>query len=248
MEAREVPLKVTAARFVHSVAALAGSEVGRTATFLFAALVALLCVTTGLNVLNSFVGRNFMSAIANRSEQEFIRQAVFYLGVFAASTFVTVIARFAEERLGLLWRGWLTRRAVRLYLANATYDRLTATDELANPDQRIAEDVKAFTGTTLSFVLMLLNSVLTIVAFSDVLWTISPALFFVAVLYAVIGSYMMIRLGRPLVRLNYDQLDKEAGFRSALIHVRQNAEAIRLSRSEAALSRSLLDRLGALVA
>ena len=149
----------------------------------------------GLNVVNSYVGRNFMTAIADRNKAEFVRQAMFYIGVFAASTVVAVVARFTEERLGLLWREFLTRRAVKLYLADGTYYRLDASGELANPDQRIAEDVRAFTVTTLSFVLMLLNSSFTIVAFSGVLWSISPLLFIVAVLYAACGSLLTIVLG-----------------------------------------------------
>lgn len=147
-----------------------------------------------------------------------------------------------------MWRGWLTGRAVDLYLANGAYHRLGATGEIANPDQSIAEDVKVYTVTTLSFVLMLLNSSFTIVAFSEVLWTISPLLFIVAVLYAALGSYVTITVGRPLVRLNYDQLDKEAGFRFGLVLVRENAEAIRLSHSEGGQRRYLLDRLDSLVA
>ena len=94
---------------------------------------------------------------------------------------------------------------------------------------------------------MVLNSSFTIVAFSGVLWLISPLLFMVAVLYAAGGSLMTILLGRTLVRLDYDQLDKEANFRAGLIHVRENAEAIRLAGGEARLGERLLDRLGALV-
>src|SRR5271166_1603391 len=95
---------------------------------------------------------------------------------------------------------------------------------------------------------MALNSAFTIVAFSDVLWTISPLLFGVAVLYAAGGSLFTIVLGRPLIRLNYDQLDNEAGFRSRLIHVRDNAETIRLTRGEESQMAELLDRLDDLVA
>jgi putative ATP-binding cassette transporter len=161
---------------------------------------------------------------------------------------VAVIARFTEERLALLWREFLTRRAVTQYFANGTYYRLDAAGELGNPDQRIAEDVRAFTVTTLSFVLMVLNSSFTVVAFAGVLWSISPLLFIVAVLYAACGSSLTIALGRPLVTLNYNQLDKEANFRSALLHVRENAEAIRLARREERLTDRLLRRLEELVA
>ncbi len=59
---------------------------------------------------------------------------------------------------------------------------------------------------------------------------------------------MTFLLGRPLIKLNYDQLDKEASFRSALIHIRENAEAIILARREDAQSARLLDRLDTLIA
>ncbi|TSD83114.1 ABC transporter ATP-binding protein/permease [Mycobacterium sp. KBS0706] len=247
MDREKVQYKTIAARFIRAVRNFFGSEVGWKAKLIFAGLVALLCAVNGLNVANSFVGRNFMTAIADRDRAEFIRQALFYVGVFAASTIVAVIARFAEERLGLLWREFVTRRAVTLYLADRTYYRLNESGELANPDQRISEDVRAFTVTTLSFVLMALNSSFTILAFSGVLWSITPVLFIVAVLYAACGSSVAIMLGRPLITLNYNQLDKEASFRSGLIQVRENAESIMLERHEPRQAARLLHRLDDLV-
>jgi vitamin B12/bleomycin/antimicrobial peptide transport system ATP-binding/permease protein len=109
VDTQNIPLKITAMRFVRAVKNLMDSEAGRTAKLMFAGLVALLCGVNGLNVVNSYVGRNFMTAIADRNMAEFAQQAVFYIGVFAASTVVAVIARFTEERLGLLWREFLTR-------------------------------------------------------------------------------------------------------------------------------------------
>jgi putative ATP-binding cassette transporter len=248
MDNQKIPHKITMARFVRAVRHFAASEEGWKAKWMFAGLIALLFGINGMNVVNSYVGRDFMTAIADRNKAEFIRQAMFYIGVFAASTLILVVARFTEERLGLLWRQFVTQQAVTRYLADGTYYRLNASGELENPDQRIAEDVRAFTVTTLSFVLMLLNSSFTMVAFSGVLWSISPLLFIVAVLYAACGSYLTIMLGRPLVRLNYDQLDKEANFRSSLIHVRENTEAIMLARREERLEARLRQRLDALVA
>jgi vitamin B12/bleomycin/antimicrobial peptide transport system ATP-binding/permease protein len=126
------PLKETAARFAQEVSRLANSEVGWKAKWMLAALLALLCAANGLNVLNSYVGRNFITAIAERHMAEFVRQAMFYVAVFAGCTAVAVIAHFLEERLGLLWRDNLTRRTVRLYLANGAYNRLASSGELAN--------------------------------------------------------------------------------------------------------------------
>ncbi|MDW6021011.1 SbmA/BacA-like family transporter [Mesorhizobium sp. BAC0120] len=248
MDRQRVPLKVTWARFVRAVRNFASSEVGGRAKFMAGGLFALLCGLSGLNVVNSYVGRNFMTAIADRQTDAFIRLAILYLGVFAALTLVGVFARFAEERLALLWREFITRRAVTVYLADGTYYRLDASGQLTHPDQRMADDVRTFTITTLSFVLMVFNSSLTVLTFSGVLWSINPLLFVVAVLYAACGSYLTIALGRPLINLNYDQLDKEASFRSGLIHVRESAEPILLARDEERQKGLLLTRLEDLVA
>ena len=161
---------------------------------MFAALLVLLCAANVLIVTNSYVGRDFMTAIAERRQAEFARQAMFYLAVFAASTAVTVIARFLEERLGLLWRENLTRRTVNLYLKGA-YCHLGVSGELPNPDQRIAEDIRAFTVSTLSFVLMAFNSSLTIITFSGVMLSISPVLTAATVVYAAFGSCVTFLLG-----------------------------------------------------
>lgn len=248
MSADKTPFQTTARRLLHAVKIFAASNFGWKAKWMFAALVGLLCGANALNVVNSFVGRNFMTAIADRDRTQFAEQAVFYIGVFAASSVVAALARFFEERLGLLWRDFLTRRAVSLYLSDDAYYQLETTGKLAHPDQRIAEDMRAFTGTTLSFVLMALNSSLTILAFSGVLWSISPILFIIAVLYAACGSYFIIRLGRPLIALNSDQLDKEASFRGGLIHLRENAEPIMMGGHEKFQEGRLSDQLDALIA
>ena len=207
----------TRRRFVRVVRDFLTSEVRWRARGLLAILIAFALAVNGLNVVNSYVGRDFMTAIAHRDLTGFIQQAVLYIGVFAASTAVAVLYRFTEERLGLFWRVWLTQRITRRYLTDRTCLWLKESATVANPDQRIADDVRAFTTTTLSFTLMFLNGTLAILSFSGVLWTISPLLFGVAVGYAAIGTLTAIYLGRPLVGLNYRQSDQEANFRADLI-------------------------------
>ncbi|QXP82640.1 ABC transporter ATP-binding protein/permease [Methylococcus sp. Mc7] len=240
--------RLTWVRFARVVKAFSASEVGGRGMAMFVLLIVLLLGINGLNVVSSYVGRDFMTAIADRHKSEFVRQTLLYLGVFGASTVVAVIYRFVEERLGLLWREWQTRRLVNFYLGHRTYYRLKVNGEVENPDQRIADDVRALTVTTLSFVLMVLNGSITVVAFSGVMWSISPLLFAVTILYAAAGTLAKIALGRPLVGLNYTQLDKEADFRSGLIHVRENAESIALFRHEDRLRGGLFRRLEALTA
>jgi len=244
MNAFQFPIDRTIiARFVEMMRALLKSEVGGKAKALFIVLILFLFGINALNVLNSYVGRDFMTAIEHKNMSGFLRYALLYVGVFAASTVTAVLYRYAEERLGLIWRKWLTDRAVTRYLDKNTYFRLHDAGDLPNPDQRIAEDIRSLTSTTLSFVLLFLNASFTVVAFSGVMWTISPLLFAVAVAYAALGSFFTIYLGKPLVRLNYDQLDKEANFRARLLHVGENAASIALLRREGRLKARLLDRL-----
>jgi vitamin B12/bleomycin/antimicrobial peptide transport system ATP-binding/permease protein len=239
-------IRTTWKRFCSIIWTLARSEQGPKAILFAATLVVLMFAINGLNVLNSYVGRDFMSAIENKNMSVFERQALYYVGVFLASSAVLVFYRFTEERLGILWRVEMTRRLTDAYLSERTYYRLDSATGIANPDQRISDDVRAFTTTTLSFLLLLVNGTLTAVSFSAVLWRISPFLFGVAVSYAVCGSVLTILLGKPLIRLNYNQLDMEANFRADLIHVRENSESIALAHREGRFKARLRKRLDAL--
>src|SRR5262245_44290882 len=130
----------TGERFLGVVKRFLTSEVRWRALGLFALLIGLLFAMSGLNVVNSYVGRDFMTAISGRDRAGFVRQAVLYLGVFAASTVVAVFQPFAEQRLGLLWRAWGTARLLTRYLADRPYYAIKETAAVDNPDQRIAED------------------------------------------------------------------------------------------------------------
>jgi len=221
-------------------------QVGTKAKWRFATLALFLLGINILNVINSYVGRDFMTAIENRKFDEFVRMALIYVGVFAASTLVSVLYSFTEQRLGLLWRFWATRETILNYANHRVYYRLKKQGKIGNPDQRIADDIHTYCTTTLSFMLILLNASLTVIAFSGVMWTISPLLFVVSVLYAAVGTFMTVVLGRPLVQLNYDQLDKEANLRGALIYLRGNAESVAVSRREGHLIQLNLKYLGEL--
>ena len=233
-------------RFVAVVKLFVSSDVGHKAMLLSAGLIGLMLAVNGFNVVSSYVGRDFMTATAERNQSAFIWKGLLYIGVFAVSTVVTVLHRYAEDNLGMLFREWLTKRLTNAYLDNRAYYRLKTGEEINNPDERIADDVRTYTVTTLSIVLMLLNAGLTVILFSGVLWTISPPLFLIAIIYALFGSYFAIKFGRPLVGLNSKQLDKEADFRATLIHVRENAESIALTRREGRLLARLLGRVEAL--
>lgn len=223
------------------------SRVRTRARLLLAGLLVFMLVINGMNVLNSYVGRDFFSAIEARDQAGFVRQAWLYVAVFAASTVVAMLFRYCEERLALLWREWQTQRVIRGYLDKHIYLHLKETGAITNADQRMTEDIRALTTTSLSFLLMILNGTFTTISFSGVLWSISPVLFAVAVVYAIAGSCLTFWLGRPLIQLNYQQSDREADFRSELIYVHQNAEGLAFTRDESRMKERLAARVDQLV-
>jgi putative ATP-binding cassette transporter len=223
-------------------------RMGARARLLIIGLISLMLAINGLNVINSYVGRDFMTAIADHDRAGFSKEALRLIGVFALLTFASVMSRYCEESMGLLWRKWMTWRLFELYADHQVFLRLDQTGSVENPDQRIAEDVRNFTTTTISFILMLSNALLTVIAFSGVLISISPLLFGVAIGYALIGTWLTIRLGKPLIKLNYNQLDKEAAFRAALIHLRENGDLITLARRKDLWVGRTWDRLADLAA
>ncbi len=189
-----------------------------------AVIVALLLAVNALNVANSYVGRNFMTAISERQPEQYFRFSLLYLVVFAASALAGVGGQFAQDRLALTWREWLTGHLIDRYLTDHTFDWISTKRGIDNPDQRIAEDVRTFTSTLLSFTVMMVNAVLTTLAFAGVLWSIAPMLLLTGVVYAMVGSLVTVGLGYRLVGLNNVQLKREADLRHALIHLREHLD------------------------
>jgi putative ATP-binding cassette transporter len=242
------PSRPSWSRFLRIARPYFTSESKWPALGLLATLLALLLAMSGLNVVNSYVGRDFMTSIADRETHLVYKLALIYLAVFAASTAVGALQRFVELLLGLRWREWLTRDFIHRYLSHRAYYWLTSHADLDNPDQRISEDVRTFTTTTLSFLILVSQSIITALAFFGVLWSITPWLCLTAVLYPIVGTALIVLVGRRLVWLNHLQLKKEADFRFELVDVRENAQSVALVQAERREESRLGNRLAALVA
>lgn len=186
----------------------------------------------GLNLLMSYVSRDFMTALTLKEKSEFFHHLYRYLGMFALATPVIVFYQFTEQRFGLIWRRWLTQKVLVMYFSNRSYYRITMDERIDNPDQRIEEDIRTFTSLSLSFYIILFNSFITLCTFIHVLWTISIPLTVVALIYPLVGTCATYFLGRPLIGLNFEQLKREADFRYKLVNVRDNAESIAFYRGE----------------
>ena len=197
-------------------------------------VVLCLLAYTGLSVVLNNKRGVLISALSAQDEPRFWQTVIIFLGVLVIYAPLLAGYTYLRDRLSLQWRKWLTHRFVDNYFRDRAYYNLHISEiEIDNPDQRIAEDVRSFTQESLTFLLRLVESVLSTIAFSSVLWGISKPLVFFLVLYALIGTVVTSAVfGKPLVRLNFEQLKKEANLRFSLVRIRENAEAIAFYQGE----------------
>ncbi|MEQ9234632.1 ABC transporter ATP-binding protein/permease [Coleofasciculus sp. E2-BRE-01] len=201
---------------------------------LLLSVVLFLLAYTGLSVLLNNKRGVLISALSAQDEARFWQTVIIFIGVLVIYAPLLAGYTYLRDRLSLQWRKWLTHRFVDNYFRDRAYYNLhIGTTEIDNPDQRIAEDVRSFTQESLTFLLVLVESVLSVIAFSSVLWGISKPLVFFLVLYALIGTLVTTFVfGKPLVRLNFEQLKREANLRFSLVRIRENAEAIAFYQGE----------------
>lgn len=208
------------------------SEVRWKARGLLALLLALSVSIKAFDVVMSYIGRDFMTALSLREQDKFMTNLYYYLIAFGVAIPLSVFYRYTEERLALIWRRWFTHHTLESYFANKAYYRLGWYKKIDNPDQRIEEDIRSFTATSLSLFLIFLQSGIALFAFVGVLSSISWTLTVTAIGYAAVGSVVTFFLGRPLINLNFEQLRREADYRYKLIKVRDNSESIAFYRGE----------------
>lgn len=240
-------LKVTCRQFWAICRAFFASERRKKARGFLITLVALSFLVAAVQVLMSYANRDFMTAITKKDEAGYWKSLSWFLATLGLAVPIGVYYRWMEERLALFWREWMAQHLIKRYFFNRAYYKLRGSESIDNPDQRISEDVRNFTMVSLSFLLILLNSTVTLIAFISVLWSISITLVVVLFAYAAGGTAMSILIGRRLVGLYYHQYQKEADFRYGLVRVRDNAESIAFYRGEKREHLDLVKRLDSAV-
>jgi len=215
-------------------------------------LLAVVLLTLGmvyLTVLLNQWNNTFYSALQDKDLVAFRGQlfrVTWLIGIFI---FLAVYQAYLNQMLEIRWRRWLNDRYLRAWLADGAYYRMQlVARETDNPDQRIAEDVHLLAAHTLGLFTGGLRAIVTLVTFVAILWglsgtltvpvgvfsiTIPGSMVWVAVLYAIVGTWLTDWLGRPLVRLNFDRQRYEADYRFSLVRFRENTEGVALYRGEA---------------
>src|SRR5271157_4459774 len=217
----------------------------------------LLVAVITLNLGNVYISvqinewnKAFYNALQAFNRGEMFRQLGIFciLVVFAIS--MSVYALYFNQLLQVRWRRWLTRKYLDAWLADRAYYQLQLGFTTDNPDQRISEDLNQFTTYVLSLSVGLISSAASLVSFLVILWGLSgsadiqlgkwgvlhiPAyLVWAALLYAGIGTWLTVKIGRPLVPLNFARQQFEADFRFSLMRFGENAESVALQGGEPA--------------
>jgi len=215
-----------------------------------------------INVLLNQWNNAFYNALQDKNFTVFWSQLVRFTWLAALFIVAAVYQIYLNQMLQIRWRRWLTERYLGAWLADGAYYRMQLTAaETDNPDQRIAEDLRLFVGATLTLGIGGMRAVVTLVAFLGILWglsgsitvpigsgwTIPGYMVWAALLYAIVGTWLTNLIGRPLVRLNFDQQRYEADFRFSLVRFRENAEGVALYRGEADELRNFRERFGEVV-
>jgi putative ATP-binding cassette transporter len=217
---------------------------------LLLAIITLNLGTVYITVLINQWNNAFYDALQELNFQKFFQQMGVFTVLATIYIIIAVYSLYLTQMLQIRWRRWLTRRFLGSWLSNRTYYRMQFAPKTDNPDQRISEDLDQFTSYALRLSLGLFTSVVTLGSFIVILWGLSgPAaiplgswgvlhipgyLVWAALIYAGIGTWLTVKIGRPLVGLNFAQQRFEADFRFSLMRVRENAESVAFYEGESA--------------
>ena len=221
---------------------------------LLAAIVVLNLASVYMLVLLNDWNRVFYDALQNKDQAVFWQQLGRFTYLAFALIIIAVYKFYLTQLLEVRWRAWMTADTLKRWLSDHAFYSLElarfsgkpeATSD--NPDQRIQEDINLFTSYTVSLSMGLLNAVVTLVSFVGILWGLSGSFSFalggssysipgymvwMALLYCIAGSLITHFIGRPQIKLNFEQQRYEADFRHHMVRVREYSESIALDKGE----------------
>lgn len=215
-------------------------------------------------------------AVRNSGVDGFWKSILIFVGLLVADISRTVADLYLMQHFIIRWRVWLTDHLTGDWLGDRAYyrNRFVAAFggvPIDNPDQRIQQDIDVFTtgtgpetntftvGTAQTLFFGTVNSVLSVVAFTPILWnlagplslfgvTIPKALFWLALLWVAMTTVVAFWIGKPIIRLTFRNELTNAAFRYALVRIRDAAEAVSLYRGEDTERRALSERFGRIIA
>ncbi|HEV3349192.1 MAG TPA: ABC transporter ATP-binding protein/permease [Methylomirabilota bacterium] len=225
-------------------------------------VVALNLFIVYINVLLSKWYNLFYNSLQDKDVGSFRSLLIRFSWLAGLYIVAAVYQIYLNQMLQIRWRRWLTDRYLGAWLTDGAYYRMQLTSgETDNPDQRISDDLRLFVTGALTLGIGGMRAVVTLVSFLGILWGLSGSvtlpigsgvtlpgyMVWAALAYAIAGTWLTNLIGRPLVRLNFNQQRYEADFRFNLVRFRENTEGVALYGGEADEMRNFRERFGAVV-
>ncbi len=195
-------------------------------------LILMIILMSGINAFKTYISKWAINALTNKNKKEFynvIFLAVISLGISAP---IVALKLYYQNKLSLFWRKWFNLNILKRYFDHAAYYKMSLYSDVDNPDQRIAEDLNNFVQQSANFFSIFLLSIISILTYIGVLGSISLYLVASVIVYATIGTVIIVWLSRKLVLLNFRNIRYQANYRYNLVHVRDNIESIAFYQGE----------------
>jgi vitamin B12/bleomycin/antimicrobial peptide transport system ATP-binding/permease protein len=239
------------------------SSAAKMGVVLLALAVVLELATVYGSVLVARTQAAVIDVLQERNVAAFLGALGLQVGAMLATIFAATFRLYVRQMLEVRWRRRMTAEYLRRWMTPEAYWQTELHGEaMDNPDQRIAEDIRSYVASALGLSLSLLSSLVTLVSFGGMLWTLSRGwpltlphldvyvpglLMWVALAYSLFALWITHLVGRKLVPINFDKLRYEADFRYGLVRFRDQVEPVGLSRGEVIERRRLLQRFGHVV-
>ena len=218
---------------------------------LLAALLLMVLLEVRISVLNSFFYKGLYDSLQDRAAAAFW----FFAGINSALVVCKIVHALADELLEqvfmIRWLEKLNAALTQSWLAHKNYYRLHMRRHAPdNIDQRIQQDAQDFIASTAELVRGLINAIVSTIEFTVILWNLSGMLSVLGLeiprgmvmfiyLFILFATATSVWIGRPLVKLNFQNEHFNGNYRYALVRVRDHAESIAFYNGEAAEGRNL---------
>lgn len=201
-------------------------------TLIALVVLSLLAVATALAINEWY--KHFYNAIQNLDAHKFYNLVAVFLAIISFSVMRSVLITYLVDVFALKWRRWLTNHYLSAWMLKSNRPEQIE-QRVDNPDQRIAEDINKFTFETIDLACGLIYTLASVISFGVVLISISgdatlwgvnvPAyMFWAAILYALVGTYISQKIGFKLVSLSNNQQRSEADLRYFLVRFRDDTK------------------------